>query len=106
MLYPEFGLDWETVQAEMLEAVNDDDRREAMKEGTNIFRVLIKTLLKAGIITDRTKDFYAVYVDMAELKEEGDRMIGDDIAEEGIKFLKTINFSTNENALSNVSAAE
>lgn len=106
VLYPEFGLDWETVQAEMLEAVNDDDRREAMKEGTNIFRVLIKTLLKAGIITDRTKDFYAVYVDMAELKEEGDRMVGDDIAEEGIKYLKTINFSTNENALSNVSAAE
>ncbi|PCJ68927.1 MAG: DUF3066 domain-containing protein [Rhodobiaceae bacterium] len=106
VLYPEFGIEWETVQAEMLEAFTDDDRRESMREGTNIFRVLIKTLLKAGIITDRTKDFYAVYVDMNELKEEGDRMIGDDIAEEGIKYLKTINFSTNENVLASVSAAE
>lgn len=106
VIYPQFGLDWETVQAEMLEAFTDDDRREQMKEGTNIFRVLIKTLVKAGIITDRTKDFYSTYVDMDELKNEGDRMVGDDIAEDGIKYLKTINFSTNEDALSGLSAAE
>jgi len=106
VLYPEFGLDWETVQAEMIEAITDDDRREQMREGTNIFRVLIKTLLKAGIITDRTKAFYATYVDMDELKNEGDRMVGDDIAEDGIKYLKTINFGTNANALADVSAAE
>ena len=33
-----------------------------------------------------------MYVDMEELKLEGDRMVGDDIAEEGIAYLKTINF--------------
>ena len=57
--------------------------RERMRESTDIFRVLVKTLLKAGIITDRTRDFYSVYVDLDELKEEGDRMVGDDIADEG-----------------------
>ena len=90
----------------MLEAFTDDDRRERMKSGTDIFRVLIKTLLKAGIITDRTKPFYATYVDMDELKAEGDHMVGDDIAEEGIKFLQTINFGTKTDALRNVTAAE
>jgi hypothetical protein len=54
--------------------------------------VLVKTLLNAGIITDRTRSFYAIYVDMDELKGEGDRMVGDDIAEEGIKYLQEINF--------------
>jgi len=34
-----------------------------------------------------------MYVDMDELKNEGERMVGDDIAEEGIKFLQTINFA-------------
>ena len=63
-----------------------------MKESTNIFRVLIKTLLNAGLITDRTRAFYGMYVDMDELKAEGDRMVGDDIAEEGIKYLQEINF--------------
>ena len=106
VIYADFGLDWQQVQAEMLEAFTDDDRRERMKNGTDIFRVLIKTLLKAGIITDRTKPFYSTYVDMDELKSEGDHMVGDDIAEEGIKYLQTINFGTNKDALKQVSAAE
>ena len=106
VIYPQFGLDWKQVQAEMLEAFGDEDRRQQMKENTNIFRVLIKTLYKAGIITDRTKAFYSTYVDMEELKLEGDRMVGDDIAEEGIRYLKTINFSANTDALKSVSAAE
>jgi len=55
--------------------------------------VLVKTLVNAGIITDRTKAFYATYVDIDELKGEGDKMVGDDIAEEGIKYLQEINFA-------------
>ena len=91
-LYEEFGLDPDRVIAEMATMITDETRREGMKEQSNIFRVLVKTLLNAGIITDRTRGFYATYVDMDELKGEGDRMIGDDIAEEGIKYLQEINF--------------
>jgi hypothetical protein len=91
-LYESFGLDPDKVIAEMAQIMTDDQRRENMKEQTNIFRVLVKTLLNAGIITDRTKAFYATYVDMDELRSEGDRMVGDDIAEEGIKFLQEVNF--------------
>jgi len=91
-LYEEFGLDPNRVIEEMGKLVNDETRREDMKEATNIFRVLVKTLLNAGIITERTKAFYGVYVDIDELKNEGDKMVGDDIAEEGIKFLQEVNF--------------
>ena len=91
-LYEEFGLDPDKVIAEMAAMVTDETRRENMREQTNIFRVLVKTLLNAGIITDRTRAFYAVYVDLDELKSEGDRMVGDDIAEEGIAYLQEINF--------------
>ena len=92
-LYEEFGLDPNIVIAEMAKLVNDESRREEMKEQTNIFRVLVKTLVNAGIITDRTKAFYSMYVDIDELKGEGDKMVGDDIAEEGIKYLQEINFA-------------
>ena len=91
-LYEEFGLDPDLVVAEFQKIATDDARREDMKEATNLFRVLIKTLLNAGIITDRTRAFYGMYVDMEELKAEGDRMVGDDIAEDGIKYLQAINF--------------
>jgi hypothetical protein len=95
-LYESFGLDPEKVIEEFGKIMTDDQRRENMKEQTNIFRVLIKTLLNAGIITDRTRAFYGMYVDMDELKGEGDRMVGDDIAEEGIAYLKEINFKDRE----------
>jgi hypothetical protein len=92
-IYAEFGLDPDRVMAEMRDLYqNDESRRERLKSQTNIFRVLIKTLLNAGIITDRTRAFYATYVDMDELKGEGDRMVGDDIAEDGIRYLQEINF--------------
>jgi len=92
-LYEEFGLDPEIVIQELGKLITDETRREGMKEQTNIFRVLVKTLLNAGIITDRTKAFYAMYVDIEELRGEGDVMVGDEIAEEGIKFLREINFA-------------
>jgi hypothetical protein len=91
-LYEEFGLDPDKVIAELASIITDESRREGMKEQTNIFRVLVKTLVNAGIITERTRAFYAMYVDLDELKAEGDKMVGDDIAEEGIRFLQEINF--------------
>jgi hypothetical protein len=33
-----------------------------------------------------------MYIDMDELKREGDRMVGDDIAADGIRFLQSVNF--------------
>ena len=69
--------------------------------------MLIKTLLKGGIITDRTSGNYAAFIDMKELHKEGDRMVGDDIAEEGIKFLRELNGNTNKYlSLDKMTAAE
>jgi hypothetical protein len=92
-VYASVGIDWQDARAAIMEAYTDDDRRESMKQSANIFRVLIKTLLNAGIITERTRGFYAMYVDMDELKNEGERMVGDDIAEAGIAYLQSINFT-------------
>ena len=92
-VYRDFGMDPDRVLEGVREIIqNDDARRERLKSQTNIFRVLIKTLLKAGLITQRTRSFYAAYVDLDELAAEGERMVGDDIAEEGIAYLQEINF--------------
>lgn len=91
-VYAKFGLDWQVLQAETLAAFGDDAQREEMKKSASVFRVLVKTLLKSGIITDRTRSFYSMYVDLDELQQEGERMIGDVIAESGMAYLKTINF--------------
>ncbi len=90
-IYPQFGLEWEWVRSAVLEAFTEEDRRKGMTESTNIFRVLIKTLLKAGIITDRTKDVYGAWVDMNELKSEDDEVAGIEVAEAAVEELRQIN---------------
>jgi hypothetical protein len=90
-IYPQFGLDWQWVRGAIQEAFTDDHRRASMTQSTNIFRVLIKTLLKAGIITDRTRPIYAGWVDMDELKSEDDAPVGFDIVESGLEELREIN---------------
>jgi len=108
-IYEKIGLDWRWVQGALAEALTDKNMRKELQESTNVFRVLIKTLVKAGIVTSRTAPMYAAYVDMAELYGEGDRMVGDDIAEEGIKTLQQLNGAGGNNAvfaLSGATAAE
>jgi hypothetical protein len=90
-IYPQFGLDWQWVRGAVLEAFTDEDRRASMTESTNIFRVLIKTLLKAGIITERTKHVYGAWVDMNELKAEDDEVAGIEVAEAAVRELTEIN---------------
>ena len=90
-IYREFGLDWQWVRAAILESFTDEDRRKDMTQNTNIFRVLIKTLLKAGIITDRTRPVYQAWVDMDELARENDEVAGAEIAARAIEELKLIN---------------
>ncbi|MFM9968765.1 MAG: ferritin-like domain-containing protein [Burkholderiales bacterium] len=91
IIYAQVGLDWQRVQAAFMEAVTNDTIRQEMQEATNIFRVLVKTLVKAGIITKRTAPIYSAYVDVEELRYESDVMVGDEIAAQGIEHLKQIN---------------
>lgn len=90
-VYAQAGLDWERVQKAVMDGMTDERVREDMKQSTNIFRVLVKTLLKAGIVTKRTAPIYATYVNVEELRQESDEMVGDAIAAEGIAGLKRIN---------------
>jgi len=93
VIYERFGLDWRWVRSAIMESFGDAQRRAMMAQSTNIFRVLIKTLLKAGIITERTRPLYAAWVDMDELAGESDEVVGDAVAQEGIAQLRDINRS-------------
>lgn len=104
-IYAKYGLDWQWVRDAMKEVFTDEDRRDNLKESTNIFRVLIKTLLHAGIITSRTAPLYAVWVDMKELEAEGDGIPGDIVAEEMLVVLREINAKRRRIGAKDVAAA-
>jgi hypothetical protein len=89
-IYEPFGLDPKMLRASVREAFSGG-RKRAMRESTNVFRVLVKTLFKAGIVTERTIHVYAAWLDTDALEAEGDAMVGDAIAAEGIEYLREIN---------------
>jgi hypothetical protein len=91
MLYDAMGLDWQWVRDAVREVYGDAGRRQDTKDKANIFNVLARTLWKAGIITDRTKHVYAAWVNIDGFVAEGDYMVGDVVAAEGIEMLREIN---------------
>lgn len=92
-IYPQFGLEWEWVRDAVREVYSDRDsmRRESLRDPTNIMRVLVKTLLNAGIITERTRPLYANWIDVDDLEREEGLHIGEAIADDGIAYLKELN---------------
>ena len=46
--------------------------------------------------------FYPMYVDFADFEAEGDHMVGDDGAEDDIRFLRSVTFSVRAAALTQV----
>ena len=92
-IFASVGLDWEWVLEETQKHFDlYETVREEIKRPNNIFRVLVKTLLNAHIITKRTKRTYANFVDMRELKDEGDEFKpAEEIAELGMKQLEKVN---------------
>ena len=99
-IYGMFDLDPDRVIADIVQRRKERDPTRKFRGETNVFRVLIKTLLNARLITERTRGFYAMYVDMDELAAEGERTVGDDIAEDGIRYLQAINFRDGARAVS------
>jgi|TARA_B110000967_G_scaffold209627_1_gene266717 hypothetical protein len=91
-IYQSVGLDHKFVMKEMFAYIDESEVvKQEMKKTNNIFRVLVKTLLKAHIITDRTKATYAEFVDMEELNNEDDTVAGQELADEGVRRLSIIN---------------
>jgi hypothetical protein len=89
-VYEAFDLDVGQVLQELQRSATPHDN--PLRRSANLFRTLVKTLLQAGVITARTAPFYALYVDLDALRSEGEEMIGDAIAAEGVALLEEIAF--------------
>ena len=68
-------------------------RRAQLKQASNIFRLLAKTLHQAGIITERTRPIYANWLDVDQVVAQPDflDLIGEVVAQQGIAYLQEIN---------------
>jgi hypothetical protein len=94
-IYEGFGMDADKVIAGFQAFMTDSERRKVLARSTNLFRTLVKTLWRSGIITERTKPLYALYVDFSAFPAEGEETPGDIIAAQGLAFLQSVNHAEN-----------
>ncbi len=91
-IYARFGIDAQWAAGAIAESFTDSVRRKAMSRSTNAFRVLIRTLLHAGIIGERTRATYARWVDLDALQREGPGLAeAAQVAEESLAELRELN---------------
>lgn len=104
-IYQSFGLDWQWVRDAMRESYNSEVRREQMTATNGIFRPLIRSLFKAGLITERTQALYAPWVRLSELSSENDNLLGMAPVRDGLDFLEQVNASRQQTRWHAVGAA-
>lgn len=90
-LYQKYGLATDEVRAELQNIYADQARRDEMANSYSVFRLLVRTLVGSGIVTERTRGDYGRWVDLDTLGTEADHPVEDVITAEGLAFLKTVN---------------
>ena len=90
-IYQAVGLDPGWCQAAFMEAMTDARSARNCRNRPTSSACWSRRCSRPASSPSARAAIYAAYIDMAELYAEGDRMVGDDIAEEGIKYLMKLN---------------
>ena len=92
-VYEKFGLDWEAVSAASTDFYGEDSRKRQLQQAGSIFRSLLKSLVNAGIVTERTRGRYSAWLDIDEVEtEEGFlEFVGELVSAQGIEYLRDVN---------------
>lgn len=90
-MYEKYGLDTAEVRAELKNVYSDQARRDEMANSYSVFRLLVRTLVGSGIVTERTRADYGLWVDLDTLGTEAANPVEDAITAEGLAFLRNVN---------------
>jgi hypothetical protein len=90
-IYTKFGLEWQWVAGAVNEALHRPEASAPLSHELQIYRVLGKTLLQAGIITDRTRPLYNAWFDLNAVSgEDADAFGSQQLADETVVELREI----------------
>lgn len=91
-IYDRFGVDYAALQDSLAAGQTPDSCTESSHGDSTIFRALVGNLVRAGIVTSRTRHRYARWLDAGMPVREADPldMVGAMIAEQGAAFLQSV----------------
>lgn len=92
-VYDRYGLDWKWVRGALKESYTSDVRRQELAATNSAFRIVMRTLVNSGVVSERTEASYAAWVPIDDLRNESDDNIEERITLEGLEYLRRINDS-------------
>ena len=90
-IYHKFGFEVDEVRGALKKVYTKETRRSEIQDSFSVFRLVIKTLLTSGIVTERTSEHYAIWVDLSSFEIDIDESVEDMIAADGLNYLMSIN---------------
>ncbi len=90
-LYQKYGWDTEYVREKLRPYYTPEIRKQELSEQTGVFRILARTLIRSGIVTDRTRKVYAQWVDIDSFVGDETDSVEASIARRGLELIASIN---------------
>ncbi|MFL6622111.1 MAG: ferritin-like domain-containing protein [Sulfurifustis sp.] len=93
VIYDRYGFDWKWVREAMKESYTSEVRRQELAATNSAFRIVMRTLVNSGVVSQKTEGAYAAWVPIDDLRSERDGSIEERITAEGLEYLRRINDS-------------
>lgn len=90
-LYQKYGWDTEHVRQKIRAYYTEEVRKQELSEQTGVFRILARTLIRSGIVTERTRAVYAQWVDIESFADDEMDSVEASIARQGLELIASIN---------------
>ena len=90
-LYQKYGWSTDYARKKIREFYTDQIRKDELSERTGVFRILVRTLIRSGIVSERTQNIYAQWLDLNSLNADETNPVESDIAKKGLEFLASVN---------------
>ncbi len=90
-LYEKYGWDTEYVRQKIRAYYTEEVRKQELSEQAGVFRILARTLIRSGIVTERTRPVYAQWLDLDSLAEDDTNSVEASIARQGLELIASIN---------------
>lgn len=90
-LYKKYGWSVDYVKEKVRCYYTDEIRRKEFSEHNGVFRILVKTMIRSGIVSERTSHFYEKWLDLDCLQDDEKDSVEFQIARAGLEFLASVN---------------
>ena len=89
-LYKKYGWNPEYAKQKIRVYYTEEVRKKELSEQVGFFRILARTLIRSGVVSDRTLSVYAKWIDLDSFCNDEMNPVESSIAKKGLEFIASV----------------